>query len=605
MRKTKDFKRDQAVTRYIHRLFWQANLIDKWALAGSLIFWPVSIFLFQIILPLQMALSIQAIINNNEADLHGHLIVIAIVTVLQIILMSLGTLALDRHGARGGAYIQRTVFQNFLSKDYDFYANNFIGSLGAQAANLREAYIDYQRILIFEVPRLIAIMLGGVVVVAFHSIPLALITLGCMVLTSGYTFITSSFRLPYRRIVSRASAELSGILGDALSHGSTIKSFASNTYESRRLEKPLNHWQTQIQKMWDTFVPVGIGRNIISAGTIIVLLLFTAHLYFKGAIPIAIVALVQLYVIRLITATQEIMEHIKAYESMMSMAHHPAETMMVASTINDPIEPEKLIANKIAVDIQSVSFAYPDAKADTKALSGLNITIQAGEKVGVVGYSGSGKSTLTKLLMRFMDVTDGSIEINGIDVRKLSQQELRSHIAYVPQEPLLFHRSIHENIAYGNPDASEEEVMKAASLAYVNEFVDDLPKGYKTFVGERGVKLSGGQRQRVAIARAILRDAPLLILDEATSALDSRSERRIQEALGKLIRNRTALVIAHRLSTIQRMDRIIVMDRGQIVQVGTHTDLLKDKNGIYAELWSHQSGGYLGGSSVISTPDAD
>jgi ATP-binding cassette, subfamily B, bacterial len=211
-----------------------------------------------------------------------------------------------------------------------------------------------------------------------------------------------------------------------------------------------------------------------------------------------------------------------------------------------------------------------------------------------VGYSGSGKTTLTKLLLRFMDTTDGSITIGGIDVRDASQHDLRSHIAYVPQEPLLFHRSIAENIAYGRPSASKKQIEAAAQTAYVDEFVRDLPGGYQTLVGERGVKLSGGQRQRVAIARALLRDAPILVLDEATSALDSRSEKLIQQALWHLMKDRTALVVAHRLSTIQRMDRIVVMDKGRIVQIGSHDELLKQKRGIYAELWAHQSGGYVG-----------
>jgi ATP-binding cassette subfamily B protein len=192
-----------------------------------------------------------------------------------------------------------------------------------------------------------------------------------------------------------------------------------------------------------------------------------------------------------------------------------------------------------------------------------------------------------------MDVTSGSIALNSIDLRQTTQLELREKIAYVPQEPLLFHRSIRENIMYSNPSASEKDFQRAVETAYIDEFVKTLPKGYDTMVGERGVKLSGGQRQRVAVARALLKNAPILVLDEATSALDSQSEQYIQKALWDLMKDRTAIVIAHRLSTIQKMDRIIVLDKGQIAQAGTHKELLKDKSGIYAALWSHQSGGYL------------
>jgi ATP-binding cassette subfamily B protein len=213
--------------------------------------------------------------------------------------------------------------------------------------------------------------------------------------------------------------------------------------------------------------------------------------------------------------------------------------------------------------------------------------------VGLVGYSGSGKTTLTKLLLRFIDVTSGKIVINGVNIRDIRQSALRDVIAYVPQEPLLFHRSIGENISYGKPNASQKELLRAAKTANVDEFVKQLPSDYETLVGERGIRLSGGQRQRVAIARAVLKSSPILVLDEATSALDSESEKYIQTALWKLMEGRTALVIAHRLSTIRRMDRIVVMNKGQIVQEGTHKQLLKDKNGIYAKLWSHQSDGYI------------
>lgn len=240
------------------------------------------------------------------------------------------------------------------------------------------------------------------------------------------------------------------------------------------------------------------------------------------------------------------------------------------------------------LELRNVSFAYPD-KPDNLVIKNINLTIKHGEKVGLVGHSGGGKSTLMNLLLGYYPIVEGQVLLDGKVVDNRALGDLTS---YVPQDTAVFHRSIRENIAYGRQDASEAEIVAAAKHAQADDFIRELDEGYDTLVGERGIKLSGGQRQRVAIARAILKDAPLLMLDEATSALDSESEKLIQAALWQLMQNRTAIVIAHRLSTIQKMDRIIVMDKGTIVEEGSHAELLK-QNGVYAKLWAHQSGGFI------------
>jgi len=221
-----------------------------------------------------------------------------------------------------------------------------------------------------------------------------------------------------------------------------------------------------------------------------------------------------------------------------------------------------------------------------------SLTIPAGQKVGLVGHSGAGKSTVASLLLRFIDIDMGTITIDGQDIATVTQKSLHKSIAYVPQEPLLFHRSLRDNIAYGKQEATDKEIVQAAKQANALEFISDLPLGFDTLVGERGIKLSGGQRQRIAIARAILKDAPVLVLDEATSALDSESEVLIQDALSKLMKGRTSIVIAHRLSTIAKLDRIVVLENGRVIEDGSHSQLLT-KGGTYAKLWSHQSGGFI------------
>ena len=267
------------------------------------------------------------------------------------------------------------------------------------------------------------------------------------------------------------------------------------------------------------------------------------------------------------------------------------EILLEDDSIVDQQRAKKLVVTQGELRFNDASYAYADAK-DHMVIHSLDITIPAGQKVGLVGHSGAGKTTITKLLLRFADLTSGSIEIDGQIISNVTQSSLRKNIAYVPQEPLLFHRTLRENIAYGKLDATDKEIMEATKRANAVEFIKELPDGLDTIVGERGIKLSGGQRQRIAIARAILKDAPILVLDEATSALDSESEKLIQASLDELMKNRTSIVIAHRLSTIAKLDRIIVLDKGKIVEDGTHDQLLKQK-GIYAKLWKHQSGGFI------------
>ena len=251
-----------------------------------------------------------------------------------------------------------------------------------------------------------------------------------------------------------------------------------------------------------------------------------------------------------------------------------------------------LVVSEGAVDFERLAFRYEDAAEGDYVFRDLTLSVPAGQRVGLVGRSGSGKTTLTKLLLRLSDVQEGLIYVDGQDISACVQQSLRRQIAYVPQETLLFHRSIRENIAYGRPDATKEEIREAARLANALEFIDRLPHGLDTMVGERGVKLSGGQRQRVAIARAILADCPILVLDEATSALDSESEAAVQGALENLMRGRTSIVVAHRLSTVAALDRIVVLEEGQIVEDGTHAELSR-AGGTYESLWDRQTGAFL------------
>lgn len=591
-------KRDKRITREIHKLFWEANFVDKKRLFLTYFARIPALAAYNVFIPLASAYAVQAMINKQFDLVNKYVLWVLLLSIFYCIFWAIGGIAISTQAIKGSKYVQNKVFESFLNKDYDFYTNAFFGSLGAQAARIRDSYNTYGEIVTLILAKQITIVVAGVAVIAFQSITLALITLIAIFFVLSYTVLTSSWRLQFRRRTSEASSEVAGSIGDSLTHGTTVKSFAMEDYEMQRLQKPLTHWAKEQYRTWVTYVPADAGRMLLAAITTAVLLFYSARLYQQGQISITIVILIQLYVIKLVASTLDIAEMIKRYEEAMGNAYEPIKTMTTPINIKDPVNPEKIKPSASHIlEFQSVSYQYPEAAKSHFAVKNFTLVVKPGEKVGLVGYSGSGKTTLTKLLLRFMDVNQGSISIDGLNVKSVAQKNLREVISYVPQEPLLFHRSIAENISYAKPHATQSEVVKAAKMAYVDEFAEHLPKGYDTLVGERGVKLSGGQRQRVAIARALLKNSPILVLDEATSALDSKSEKYIQDGLAQLMKHRTSLVIAHRLSTLQRMDRLVVMDNGHIVQSGTHKELLKDKNGIYAKLWNHQSGGYLGSVS--------
>ena len=486
----------------------------------------------------------------------------------------------------------REVFDHLQRQSANFHANHFGGSMVSQSSKLLGAYIRIADTTVFGVLPLMSSVVLITVVLAHYSL-----VYGVVILLFSVLYMICSFYItrPVRRRSAEQAARESaqtGVLADAITNVMAIKSFAGLPHENQRFARATDHTRAGLfailqahhrqQTVFSTLL------SLISAGALV---MAVVGVVVYGA-NVATVFLILNYTANIVSQLLAFgNNYLRAYNRALGDASDMIEILGITPEILDPAEPEKVKISRGLIAFENVEFQHDGS--EEAIFSGLNIRIKPGEKVGLVGHSGSGKTTFTRLLLRFSDIQSGVIRIDEQDIASITQDDLRRHIAYVPQEPLLFHRSISENIAYGNPDAEQEAIVGVAKMAYAHEFVEQLPKGYETLVGERGVKLSGGQRQRIAIARAMLKNAPILVLDEATSALDSESEVLIQQALWKLMEGRTAIVIAHRLSTIQKMDRIVVLDNGKIVEEGSHKELVGKKNGTYAKLWAHQSGGFI------------
>ncbi|HSX06565.1 MAG TPA: ABC transporter ATP-binding protein [Candidatus Saccharimonadia bacterium] len=487
--------------------------------------------------------------------------------------------------------IAQHVFRHLLSRSADFHANNFSGSLVSQANKLTGGYVRMADTTYFQVYGMVSGIVIAATILSFRA-PLYAVILVAYALI--YLSLSFSVSRPVRRLSSKHAAQESrqtGFLADAITNAMAIKSFAHTEYEKKRFARVTQETEQHLRLFahahrWQ-MNRLGVMNRTISA----------------LALLIAVVAVMQFHanigtVFLIFNYTATIVDQLfnfsnsslRNYNRAIGDAADITAILAEEPEVKDPVEPETLRMHAGAINFKNVRFSHTGA--DDPVFSKLNLRIKPGEKIGLVGHSGSGKSTLMRVLMRFSDIQGGEVLIDSQNIANVTQDDLHTQIAYVPQEPLLFHRSIRENIAYGQLDASKEAIEAAAKMASAHDFIMDLPDGYDTLVGERGVKLSGGQRQRVVIARAMLKNAPILALDEATSALDSESEVLIQAALWKLMEGRTAIVIAHRLSTIQKMDRILVLDKGKIVEEGTHKELI-GQNGTYAKLWAHQSGGFM------------
>lgn len=545
-----------------------------------------------IILPFLITRALASIvIDHNGANIMDHVPALAIASIVAVIGNLLGFTTILKINANVQASLGRKVINKLLAHSSGFHANNISGKIVGNAMEFPGAYGRLSDAILVQAIPFFLMIVSGIIITLFNSAIIGVGLLVVVLLIFTMATMESARRSNLRVRRKQAQDETIAHLADTIVNVQAVKTFASEERERTTQAQLLDNLRLIRIHDWNGSAALGSLRMALLLFLQVLFIIFIGHLVTQDPTILGISFFAFTYTLSLSNRLFEINTIIRNVEEGLLQASSMTEILQKEESIKDKPEAKELQFKNGEIAARNVTFHYEDNKKDS-VFENLSLTIPAGQKVGLVGASGGGKSTLTRLLLRFDDISDGSITIDGQDLRDVTQKSLRETIAYVPQEPLLFHRSIRENIAYGKIDATDKEIEKAAKLAYAHDFIMGLGGKYDTIVGERGVKLSGGQRQRIAIARAILKNAPILVLDEATSALDSESEKLIQQALEKLMKGRTSIVIAHRLSTIAKLDRILVLDNGRIVEDGSHAELVK-QNGMYAKLWSHQSGGFI------------
>ncbi len=475
-----------------------------------------------------------------------------------------------------------------------FFNNNFAGSLVAKVRRFSSSIETIYDVMVFQL-WMNSLILMGMFSIFLYLAPL--LALAFVIWFASYIAITVWFIKRKRQLdLDNASAQsnTTGKLADSLTNTFNIKMFAKTWSEIKSFKSVTSEEEQKRYRAWKFQMWQNLVTSMFVAIFEFISVFISVSMWLKGELSVGTLVLIQTFMFTLFRIVFNMGQSATKFIKALTDAQEMVDIFESPIDVQDVERPEECKIKDGAIEVKNINFSYHSGEHEGEELfKDFSLSIKSGERVGLVGHSGSGKTTLTKLLLRFMDVDSGEILIDGQDIAKIKQDDLRRNISYVPQDPILFHRSLRENIAYGKGDATEEEIVEAAKAANAHEFISSLPEGYDTLVGERGVKLSGGERQRVAIARAMLKDAPILILDEATSALDSISERKIQQAFERLMQGRTTIAIAHRLSTIQKMDRIIVFDNGEIAEQGTHQELIKKKGGVYAELWAEQGSGFI------------
>ena len=523
-------------------------------------------------------------------SLLGVLIIIAIVKFTRWVVWRLASFTINFFESRAIVDLSRFCFDYLQKHSFSYFANNFSGSTVKKHKSFINTFEYLTDQLFFEIIPGVVTVLVMIFVLGRLNLYLGWGMFGLMLVFLLINWWFTKYKLKYDIERSEVETATSGLLSDTVSNNVNIKLFNGYMYESEAYGD-LSEKLHKIRKFtWDLGAIFYGIQSFLMLALEVFILYFSVRLWQKDMLTIGDFVLIQSYLfsaVMLVWDFGRIM--MKIYERL-AEAEEMTKILKLPHQIVDFAKAKDLKVRNGEIRFEDISFKYEDGN---EVVKNFNLTVKPGETVALVGLSGSGKSTLTKLLLRLYDVTGGRILVDGHNIAEVTQESLRNNISLVPQDPILFHRSLMENIRYGRFGATDEEVINAAKLAYCDQFISNLKDGYNATVGDRGIKLSGGERQRVAIARAILKNSPILVLDEATSSLDSESEKYIQKSLNNLMKNKTVLIIAHRLSTIKKADRIVVISRKKIVEDGTHEQLIDNKKGIYRKLWKIQVGGFI------------
>lgn len=578
----------------VFKHLWKAIKPQKWAFFFMLTTFVFSNILF-ILVPLYYKNFFDLLGQNQFKHILGPQLIDIVVMILIIhgfiwISNQFGFFTMNKFVANTIARIRQMCFDYTIKHSYSFFANNFTGSLVQRIGRFARSFERLNDTLFFNLIPLLVNIIGVILVVYIQNHTISYILIGWTGVMIIFNYFFQRWKLRYDTIVAKADSATTANLADAISNQNTIASFAGFKKESRNFRQITDN-QSELQKTaWN----IGLLKDGLQVAFIFLaeFLLFYYAIKFweKDMITIGTFVLIQVYIINLGHRLWDFGRVIKNIYESFADSKEMVEILETPYEIKDIINAKELKIKNGEIKFENVSFAFHQTRM---VLQDITMNIRGGEKIALIGPSGAGKSTMIKLLTRMYDLTSGTIKIDGQDIKEVLQDSLRDNISLVPQDPILFHRTLIENIRYGKEDATDEEVIEASKLAHCDEFIDVLPLKYETFVGERGIKLSGGERQRVAIARAILKNAPILILDEATSSLDSHSESLIQDALDRLMQGKTTIVIAHRLSTIRKMDRVIVIDQGKILEEGNHNNLINKDGSLYKKLWDLQAGGFI------------